>query len=531
MMGLRKSGSPAALRAVHTYRALLLLALTACRTAASEVGSVDADTPIARSPSDSKAAGERAAVDTEVDAALDAASDEREAASVPAQTDDDTAASPPLFFRLPDAVAHLPHGAQQLSKLCARGHDDPIADAFCAPDAPPIRSLAELLALIDVDPSDAAGDRSFAITGHSTALGKRSVSAINPRVIFVHQQNSLDPALAVAFVRGELLVEIVTRSRALMEFQFYAVAFKLPCSDTEVGCSPGQLLTSAVERAWQSADLYHEEDLANTELDCRVCHQPDGPGTRKLLRMQELTTPWTHWFDPDTEGGRALFADYYAAHGDETFAGIPSGLFSKARGGLVAALVRIAGFREQPNEFASIAIETEVDQSAPGQPEDNHTPGQSQTWQKLYQTALRGEAISVPYHDVKLTDPTKLAHISQLYSDYRAGRRPLRALPDIRDVLPDDANTLAEMGFALDERLDDRALLTAACTLCHNKRLDQGLSRARFHTDLERLSPSEKQVAIERLNLPPDNPLAMPPRRIHELTETARARLVALLSL
>ena len=86
------------------------------------------------------------------------------------------------------------------------------------------------------------------------------------------------------------------------------------------------------------------------------------------------------------------------------------------------------------------------------------------------------------------------------------------------------------MGFALDERLDDRALLTAACSLCHNERLDQSLSRARFHTDLARLSTSEKQLAIERLNLPSESPLAMPPRRIYELTETARVRLVALLS-
>jgi hypothetical protein len=55
------------------------------------------------------------------------------------------------------------------------------------------------------------------------------------------------------------------------------------------------------------------------------------------------------------------------------------------------------------------------------------------------------------------------------------------------------------------------------------------LSRARFHTDLARLSTEQKQTAIERLNLPSHDPLAMPPGRIHALSEAARARLISLL--
>jgi hypothetical protein len=170
-----------------------------------------------------------------------------------------------------------------------------------------------------------------------------------------------------------------------------------------------------------------------------------------------------------------------------------------------------------------------VERSAPNQPADNQMRGQSEVWRRLYQAAQRAEAIPVPYHDVKISDPVKLRAMQQAYSQYLAGALPVSALPDIRDVLPDDPVALAEMGFTLDERLDDSTLLTAACGLCHNAQLDQSLSRARFHTDHARLSAEEKKLAIERLNLPGHDPLAMPPRRIHDLSDTARERLIALL--
>jgi hypothetical protein len=191
--------------------------------------------------------------------------------------------------------------------------------------------------------------------------------------------------------------------------------------------------------------------------------------------------------------------------------------------------VNIAGSRVQPNEFPTAKIEADVERVAPDQPADNQMRGQSETWRPLYQAAQRGEAIPVPYHDVKITDPTKVATMQHAYSQYLAGTLPLSALPDIRDVLPDDPIALAEMGFTVDERLDGSALLTAACGLCHNGRLDQTLSRARFHTDLARLPPEEKQVAIDRLSLPGHDALAMPPRRIHDLSDKVRERLIALL--
>jgi hypothetical protein len=503
---------------LRTGGLLSFLPLAACQATAGQVAPLEPPAPADAAATDAALAEAGVTADSAVPG-TDAASDAQVVArdgdgSVTADVD----ARAALFLRLPEPGANLPRGEEQRSRFCARGRDDLVTDAFCAELAPSVTSLAELFALLDVDPRAYVGSRGISLTGHSTGLSKRSVSAINPRVFFIRVEGPTDPLLAVAFTRGETIVEIVTRSRTRQELEFYVVAFTLRCSSTELGCTPGELLTSAVERDWQSVDVYREDDLKNSPIDCRVCHQPSGPSTPKLLRMQELDTPWTHWFD-----------DHYAAHGDETFAGIPGPSITQARGGLVAAFVNIAGSRLQPNEFPSKQVEDEVESSAPAQPADNQTRGRSQTWQTLYQAAQRAEAIPTPYHDVKITDPIKLAAMQQAYLELRAGRLAQNALPDIRDVLPDDPVALAEMGFTLDERLEDRALLIAACGLCHNARLDQSLSRARFHTDLERLSAEEKQTAIDRLNLPGHDPLAMPPRLIHALSDVVRARLIALL--
>jgi hypothetical protein len=54
----------------------------------------------------------------------------------------------------------------------------------------------------------------------------------------------------------------------------------------------------------------------------------------------------------------------------------------------------------------------------------------------------------------------------------------------------------------------------------------QSLSRARFRADLVDMDRAEKDVAIARLMLPPDNPLAMPPARLRVLTQEARTRAI-----
>ena len=437
---------------------------------------------------------------------------------------------PPSVVREPEPLAT---GKKQRQRLCGRGGDDLVIDAFCRGPAPEITGLAELRAALGFETNENIIEQGFALNGHSTSLVSRVVSAINPRIIFVRVENDTHELTALAFARGEQISEIVVRDRGSDELQFYVGRFSLPCNDDEAGCVPADRFSEDFESGWSEFDIYAEEDVENTPLDCKVCHQPDGPGTPKLLRMQEFAAPWTHWFYRLSVGGRALLADYRAAKGDEPFAGVSAEEIQMSQPGLLNSTIYFGGTREQPNEFLSSDIEREVMESAAAlggdQPVDNSVPGESELWNAIYERAKRGEAISVPYHDVKVTDPDKLAARTQAYADYRAGRLPRELLPDLADVYPDDPVLLARIGFVTEPGLDGEEGLLQACGQCHNPRLDQTLSRARFGVDLSSMSRKQKELAIARVSLPLDHPSAMPPAQFRHLSDEGRERLIELL--
>src|SRR6202035_2289685 len=108
-------------------------------------------------------------------------------------------------------------------------------------------------------------------------------------------------------------------------------------------------------------------------------------------------------------------------------------------------LVAQAGF-VQPNPFDSMAIEAEVQASAPEQPAVNVPMGASATWNATYAQAREGKTIGVPYHDVKVTDAAKLGAASVLYQSVALGKSPPSALTDIRSVFLDEG--IRDMGFA-----------------------------------------------------------------------------------
>ena len=432
----------------------------------------------------------------------------------------------------------LLHGKAQREQLCARENQDPITDLLCGgdPEIGGFTDLRQALGLLTgLEPSRSAvyDFDGFAATAHSTSLVTRSVSAINPRILFIRPQRDDSEMVILAFARGEQFSEAVVRDRSSGELRFYLTTFEQACNDTPEGCTPADLLTEAAETGWKNVDVYEERDLVNTTLDCLPCHQPGGPGTPKILRMQELEPPWNHWLYRYTKGGYALVEDYMAAKGDEAFVGIPGGSLMISNPGLLSSAVRRVGSAVQPNEFVSEDIEREVVESAAKkggmQPSDNSIPGDSDTWNKIYERAKRGEAIPVPYHDVKVTDPQKLAAMTQAYVDYREGRLAPEDLPDIRDVYPDDPKLLARMGFTTEPGLDGKGVLLQACAQCHNGRLDQSVSRARFDVDLDQLGRRAKSRAIERVLLPEDDPKHMPPVRLRTLGAEATQRLVDLL--
>jgi cytochrome c553 len=451
----------------------------------------------------------------------------------------------------PDVLEGLATGAAQNSALCARAGEmaegnpnfNAVTNAVCK-EQKSFNSLKDLQAALGIDfkKTDARGTNGsnnnpgFAFLAHSSSLVSRSVSAINPRV-FVFSPAPGAPTRLPAFVvmgfaRGDGFVEIAAEQAAPPQgtngkISFYLFKYDLAC-DQSHSCTNGDTLTPAAEKDWKGFSVYDDEDLKNTLVDCRHCHQPDGPSTPMMLRMQELEDPWTHWFRSDRPGGITLLQDFFRAHGNaEDYGGVPGPLIQKSDGRALEDIVKGQGFTKQPNGFNSKVIEAEVEASERAQPEINTTPGQSSTWEGLFQNSFLGNAIPVPYHDVKVTDPDKLQFATDEYKKFMSGQAG--ELADIRRVFLDAA--LEPMTMLPKSGASGREVLVQTCAQCHNPKLDQTISRAQFDvTKLDTMSAKEKQVAIQRLSLGSGNRLRMPPVFMRTLPDDARQAAIAELS-
>ena len=450
-----------------------------------------------------------------------------------------------------DPLYFLPQGKTQLASLCARKLGDAVSKAFCTPaTAPVITSLIDLQKLLGLDfkagniGNGTGGNPAFAMTGHSSSLVQKFVSAINPRVIIftnpssrgrVNNPKPLASFIAMGFVRGEQFVELISNDPANgNKLNFFLFKFEHACDTTPTGCTNADLLTPAVESNFTGVySLYHEEDIKNTILDCQQCHQTGGPTGTKILRMQELQNPWGHFFRNNRNNGQVLMADYQAAHGTtETYGGIPGAVIfnpnqtnnngNTTTGGgpdpaALEGLVENQGFQTQPNEYNTGTILKEVQAVNPQEPASNVPMGKSATWMKLYTSSMMGLSIPPPYHDIKVTDPTKLAAMTTAYKSVIAGTTPLAQMPDIRDVFLDGA--AQDMSLRPAPGLTGAQILVQQCQQCHNKTLDQTETREKFRVDdLANMDRKEKDLAIHRLTLPDDVFRKMPPPRFRALS-------------
>lgn len=442
-----------------------------------------------------------------------------------------------------DPLDPLPHGEDQWELLCARGHDDAIARAFCAGDSPPVvTSIPELLELIGLGfipgnmSNGANGNPSFTFASHSTAIGTRFVNAINPRAfVFTPPVGGVtfppsgiaDPDLVMmAFSRGEPFVELVANDRTADELRFYLFRFVSECEEAD-DCNNADRFTPATESGFVEYSLYDDHDIRNTVLDCLQCHQPDGPDTQKVLRMQEFVEGWTHWYYANRPQNRETMEQFVAAHGGEQYGGIPGAFLTQQQllennagsappTGLEQVL-RNEGFITQPNEFPSQAILIER-QNAGCMPSLDPTNSCSATWDALYTNAVQGNAMAVPYFDGHITDATKRDAATQAYVDFMNGVIGEDEAPDMSDVLLDEA--FPYMSFEPAPGLDARGILTHMCSHCHNSSLDQTITRANFNVaNLDSLPQTIKDEAIRRLQLPDDDIQRMPPLRFHTLSD------------
>src|SRR4051812_42634104 len=200
---------------------------------------------------------------------------------------------PPVADLDPE-LSRLPSREAQYDQLCAQNRGDAFFKRICRGFRPNIADLAGLIRLAGLDQ-----DGAFALTGNSTSLVAKSVSALNPRIlVFPRVSDSLEPPkelIAMGFVRGEPFVEVASRDPNTRELNFYLLSFERACSYGK-GCDLASLLTEEIEHEWTAYSIYTEKDLGTTSFDCHACHQPAGFGTPNILRMQELKSRWLHWF-------------------------------------------------------------------------------------------------------------------------------------------------------------------------------------------------------------------------------------------
>jgi hypothetical protein len=412
-------------------------------------------------------------------------------------------------------LSRLPSREAQYDKLCAQNRGDAFFKRICGAFRPNIADLAELIRLAGLDQGGA-----FALTGNSTSLVAKSVSSLNPRILlFPRISDTLEPSkelIAMGFVRGEQFVEVASRDPKTKELNFYLLSFERACSYGG-GCDLASLLTEEIEHEWTAYSIYSDKDLEATSFDCHACHQPAGFGTPNILRMQELKSRWLHWFPQRfvqrTDSDRILTTQFLEIHDlDRQYGGVPIGSIANALGGgsgaELEALIRAEGYADQPNAFDPRIEEEAKD----GQP--------SATWLAQFQTALRGDAIAVPYPRIDVTDETKRTAAVKSYRDLVTGAAPRTSLVDIRDVFSQDATE--KLGFVPQPGADGRSVLLQMCSRCHDGRANPDVTRSRFNVQkLDQMSRAEKDVAIDRLQQPATSSSKMPPWRSGHLPDEA----------
>ena len=444
----------------------------------------------------------------------------------------------------------------QRPAFCARPGDDAVRDLFCGDAPPAITNLGQLQELLGIDlyrdinsgyndppmdggltekvpgkllvPRDGGVllNLNASLLGHSTALSGHMVSPINPRAVVIGEHTLL------AFHRGVQRVEIASRARDHDATNFYLLSFSQACNAAAAGCRPGDLYTPRIESDWQSVLLQDDEELKNTAVDCRQCHQR--ARAVPIVLMREMDGPWTHFFGHDLDGapevaypeplGRDFVRDYRHAKGDESYAAIP---ISVLRGTIGMALELHIEYG-QPLVFKGATI---VNERWPRGP-DGFLPGgprRSATWDAMYEGFKRGQNLAPPYVAARATDPAKQAALSAAYQAYQAGLLDAAALPDLADIYPDDPQTRAEIGLQTEPSATPVDALIQACGSCHNDVLDQTISRARFSIDLSRMDRAERELAVTRIQAAASSTLVMPPPETRQLTAEARDALVTYL--
>lgn len=442
-------------------------------------------------------------------------------------------------------LSRIGSGPAQTAQVCARGARDRVATVLCDPKTPPLRGLADLYRALDLGPDK----RATAVTTHSLAVSARAVSEANPRVLtFIDSVKatpiSLEQIAAVAFSRGEQAVELVGFDPGTLDYNYYLLTFTQCCNHTR--CTPEDVLTDKIEKNWLGWTLYADADLEDTPLTCRSCHQPYGPGSRKILLMRQELDPWMHWSDfrggtersicpepppGDGPGKTVVTVDplevLRALEGPSgSYAGIPMAELEATPSGKrltdfivdTANLIRSYPSREQPDEQLYFQTREVLC-------ERFHT-GTSPTWEENRRRSF-AHGQPVPYYEAQVLDPGVRR---QLLRDWPGTLRAAAAREPFDLVTSFLAPAVATAtGFT--PRSDDSGatILQAACSRCHRADTEQTLGRARFNADSATITPTVFREVQRRLREPVTSAARMPPVRFTLLPNWAVTSLESFL--
>lgn len=456
-----------------------------------------------------------------------------------------------------DPTPELPFDPEQLGKVCARGNGDRVAQALCG--GTDLQGIGDLREALDFQ------SPFFALTANSSSLVARNVSALNPRLVMGERMGAFgdeqDPfgtsqALALGFARGEQLVELMSYDPLSDDLNFYLLKFEQACNDTPEGCTTADLVTPEIEKNWTRWTLYQDIDLENTTVDCNVCHQPLGPGTPKIPRIQEVSNSWTHWFpvrpptqgggwasggngtnglpvdDPGTHGTRSsevLWSMFERMHGEDgTYGGVTmEELRPSAAGPDLETFVKLYIMsREMPAPLQVPQTEGSMVSDYFCDSASMEVLGAGSSWQTEYQRVLAGERLPLPSMKIDITDPGLRETAIESYQRVLAGLEVPEALIDPRDVITDEV--LVEMSVMPRPDASAQEIISHMCSRCHNANLDPSLTRARFDaTSLSDLTIAEKALIADRITRSHDDSHLMPPSRFATLPDWAMDRVLA----
>ncbi|MCR9161157.1 MAG: c-type cytochrome [Nannocystaceae bacterium] len=455
----------------------------------------------------------------------------------------------------------VPFDLDKKTEVCARGNGDRVAQALCSG-----ANFTSMSALVE---GLGFHQPFFSMTANSSSLVGRDVSALNPRLIVgetmqgavgdgfdQHGQGTPEQMMAMGFVRGEQLVELVGYDPNTDALNFYLLMFEQACNDTDEGCQTSDLVSPAIESNWSRWTVYQDTDLVNTSLDCNVCHQPLGPNTPKVPRLQEISNSWTHWFpvrpaqqgggwssggtgttglpptDPGNHGTRSsevLWTQFMAMHGDDpTYGGVPlTQIQESAAGPDIETFVRAwVGSREDiPDALRLPAFGSGAGNDFFLDSASMEREGAASSWGTEQARVIAGERLPLPSHRIDITSDLAREEVIETYKAVQSGAMPAKDM-----VHPSAAiayTAMSEMSLVPEQDATAEQILTHMCARCHNGTLDPSLSRARFDaTALGELDDLQKAVIADRIQRHDGDKFQMPPRRSGTLPQWAVTRVL-----